>query len=245
MNDWHDVNADLVITDPPFGINFDGKNGNYARDTGQVVEGYVEWEKKEYEEKIKELLKVIDRNLKKNGQILVFSGWNNSNTIHNTIQDFKGLTLRGKMYWSYNFAPYCKKRPSHNVYEIFWATKGDEWHYNNKCNYEHCQEREPNLSTLIVKRDYKKKMPKYPTRLPLKLLLILLDHFSREENLIFDPLAGSGMVGIASEIKKREWKVGDLNKEGKKVFKELIKTYQREGYEFEKKSAQQARLENH
>jgi len=28
MNDWNNVNADLVITDPPFGIEFSGKNGN-------------------------------------------------------------------------------------------------------------------------------------------------------------------------------------------------------------------------
>jgi predicted RNA methylase len=25
MNDWKDVNADLIITDPPFGIEFTGK----------------------------------------------------------------------------------------------------------------------------------------------------------------------------------------------------------------------------
>jgi predicted RNA methylase len=31
MKDWKDVNADLIITDPPFGIEFTGKNGNYHR----------------------------------------------------------------------------------------------------------------------------------------------------------------------------------------------------------------------
>lgn len=27
MNDWKDVKADLIVTDPPFGIEFSGKNG--------------------------------------------------------------------------------------------------------------------------------------------------------------------------------------------------------------------------
>ena len=31
MNDWTGVDADLIITDPPFGIEFSGKNGNYHR----------------------------------------------------------------------------------------------------------------------------------------------------------------------------------------------------------------------
>jgi len=30
MNSWKNVNADLIITDPPFGIEFSGKNGNYV-----------------------------------------------------------------------------------------------------------------------------------------------------------------------------------------------------------------------
>jgi DNA modification methylase len=85
MNDWKDVNADLIITDPPFGIEFSGKNGNYHRNVNNVVDGYVEWSVAEYDKKIEQLLEVIKRNLKENGQALIFSGWNNSNIIHNNI----------------------------------------------------------------------------------------------------------------------------------------------------------------
>ncbi len=85
MNDWENVGADLIITDPPFGIEFSGKNGNYHRNVNNVVDGYVEWKVSEYGEKIQQLLEVIRRNLKENGQALIFSGWNNSNVIHNKI----------------------------------------------------------------------------------------------------------------------------------------------------------------
>lgn len=43
MNEWNNVNADLVITDPPFGIGFSGKNENYRRNAEYIVDGYVEW----------------------------------------------------------------------------------------------------------------------------------------------------------------------------------------------------------
>ena len=225
MNNWSGVEADLIITDPPFGISFNGKNGNYHRNVKNVVSGYVEWSVSEYGEKIQQLLECIKKNLKANGQALIFSGWNNSNIIHNKIMEFGELTLRGKMYWTYNFAPVCRKKPSHNVYEIYWITKDDKWIYNNRCNTTHCQKGEPNLSTLNFKRDYKVNMPKYPTRLPFRLLQCLIEHFSNKNNLIFDPLGGSGMVGVVSYMLERNFIIGDLNKNGKIVFRHLLDYY--------------------
>lgn len=225
MNDWENVNANMIITDPPFGIEFTGKNGNYHRNVNNVVDGYVEWNVSEYGRKIQELLVVIAKNLKENGQSLIFSGWNNSNIIHDRIMRFHDLKLQGKMYWTYNFAPSCVKRPAHNVYEIFWLTKGEYWTYNNRCSTYHCQKGEPNLTSLNFKRDYKVNMPKYPTRLPFKLLQCLLEHFSNEKDLIFDPMCGSGMVGVVAHMFNRNFVMGDLNPNGKIVYEHLLDYY--------------------
>lgn len=230
MTEWENTNADLIFADVPFGINFDEEGGNYNRDKGRCVDGYVEWGEEEYMSKVHTLLNVIDDNLTQNGQTLIFSGWNNSHVIHDTIKDHTGLKLEGKLYWTYNFATYCKKRPAHNVYEIFWAVKSDEWYYDNTCNYDHCRTGESNLCTISVKRDYKRDMRRYKNSLPLKLILILLDHFSREGDLVLDPLAGSGIVGIACAVKDRRWLLGDLNKKGKNVFKKLWSFYNEKGF---------------
>jgi len=225
MNDWKGIKADLVITDPPFGIEFSGKNTNYHRNVKNVVDGYVEWKVSEYGEKIQQLLECIKNNLKNDGQALIFSGWNNSNIIHDRIIRFKGLILRGKLYWTYNFAPSCFKKPSHNVYEIYWVTKSDKWTYHNRCSTHHCLKGEPNLTTFNFKRDYKVNMPKYPTRLPFELLRCLIEHFSNKNDLIFDPLCGSGMVGIVAYMMERDFIMGDLNPNGKIVFKVLLDYY--------------------
>lgn len=86
FNDWSGVEADLILTDPPFGIDFSGKQTNYHRNVNNVVDGYVEWKTSEYGEKIQQLLECIKNNLKNNGQALIFSGWNNSNIIHNIME---------------------------------------------------------------------------------------------------------------------------------------------------------------
>ncbi|MFN3301988.1 MAG: hypothetical protein ACK413_03120 [Patescibacteria group bacterium] len=40
----NNVNADLIIADPPFGIEFNRKLSNYHRNVKNVVDGYVEME---------------------------------------------------------------------------------------------------------------------------------------------------------------------------------------------------------
>lgn len=226
MEDWENVNADLAIVDPPFGIEFSGTESNYNRDESSVVEGYVEWAVDEYTEKIDNLIESLHRNLAEDGQALILSGWNNSHIIHKQLLESE-FTLEGKLYWSYNFAPYCQKRPAHNVYEIFWVVKDkNEWSYTNECSFDHCTEGEANLSHIDVKRDYHRDMPKYPTRLPEKLVKILIEHFSDENDRVFDPCAGSGMVGIAAAEMNRNATLGDLNREAMEVFEEISKMMQ-------------------
>lgn len=223
MTAWSDVEADVAIVDPPFGIEFDGKNKeNYNRDEGNVVEGYVEWGEDEYRNKINTLLNVLQQNTASDANILVFSSWNNSHVVQECCQD-ADASLENKLYWSYNFAPYCSRRPAHNVYEIFWLAKGD-WYYDNECSLDHCQEGEANLSHFDINRDYHKDMPKYPTRLPQKVIELLLYHFSQPGDVVFDPCAGSGMVGAVAQHHSRSAVVGDINKEGKNVFNEIVGT---------------------
>ena len=225
QDDWSGVDADIVVTDPPFGISFSGKASNYNRDESRVVDGYVEWERERYAERISETVDVAATNLRESGQLLMFSGWNNSNVIHSVLDDHPEFTLQGKMYWAYNFAPYCSRRPAHNVYEIFWATTDDNWTFDNECGCDHCQEGEANLSMMEIPRDYHKNIPKYPTRLPVEVVETLLEHFTKPGDVVFDPLAGSGMVGIVAEMIDRQYVLGDLNTNGKRVYEELRSHY--------------------
>jgi site-specific DNA-methyltransferase (adenine-specific) len=224
MRDWSGVDADVAISDPPFGLEFDGKAGNYNRDESRVVDGYVEWESTEYGEKVDELLDALAANTTPQGQAVVFSGKDNSHRLHQLALDHDDWTLEGKLYWAYNFAPYCKRRPAHNVYELFWLVKGDDWYYDNECTFEHCQEGEANLSVLDVKRNYLKEMPKYPTRLPVEVVGVLLEHFTTPGDRVFDPLAGSGSVGIAASALGRDAVLGDLNENARDVFESTVDT---------------------
>ena len=215
---------DLMIVDPPFGIDFDKKKGNYNRDKTFVVDGYVEWDLESYYYNIWQLIDSADRYLNENGSLLLFSSWLSSVYISNVLSEENfNLRLQGKLYWIYNFAPYCIKRPAHNVQEIFWLTKSDNYFYNNECSMPHCLDGESNLSTIKVNREFIKGMVKYKTRQPSILCGTIIEHFSTKGFKILDPCCGSGMYGIIvrNYYNDRDIYLGDLNKNTRRVYKSL------------------------
>ena len=70
---------ELVITDPPFAIEFKAKRSNYHRTASRVLEGYNEIPKEEYYDFIVKWMREVYRVLKESGSMYVFSGWNNLN----------------------------------------------------------------------------------------------------------------------------------------------------------------------
>jgi DNA modification methylase len=59
---------------------------------------------------------------------------------------------------------------------------------------------------------------KYATQKPIKLLERVVALYSAEGDLCMDPFAGSGTLGRACQIMKREYILFDINPEAKKVF---------------------------
>jgi site-specific DNA-methyltransferase (adenine-specific) len=238
FNDWNFKNEiDLMICDIPFGINFSGKPSNYNRNSNLVVDGYVEWRTEEIIPNLSSLFISAKKYLKPTGSLLIFSGWQISNNISKINHKAFSLIHQGKLYWNYNFSPYCSLRPNTNCYEIFWFTRSKKWFYNNKCSQNHCQNGEANLSVLEsnmnpidilnVKKEYLKGIPKYPTRFPSLVVKILIEHFSDKNSTILDPLCGSGITGVICKLfyPDRTVFLGDLNPYSQTVFNELLKFF--------------------
>ena len=87
-----DDTVDLVITDPPFAIDFKAKKANYNRTASRVLEGYKEIPQKDYYEFTYNWMNECFRILKESGSMYVFSGWNNLRDILNAIEKI-GFTM--------------------------------------------------------------------------------------------------------------------------------------------------------
>ena len=88
MKSIPDKKIDLIITDPPFAINFKASKENYNRTKSRVIEGYHEIKPEDYYQFTYQWMSQAIRTLKESGSMYVFSGWNNLKDILNASRFF-------------------------------------------------------------------------------------------------------------------------------------------------------------
>jgi len=181
--------VDLVIADPPFGIDFRGKPGNYNRTAGRVVEGYRE-EDADYLEFTRAWMLHLPGLLRETGSAFIFSGWNNLKEVLLAL-DETGLVTINHLIWKYQFGVYTRRRFVTSHYHILFAVKNPRKYRFNK------QERYPE-DVINIKREYWHGRPKTPTKLPLALVEKLILYATDPGDLVLDPFMGSGTTAAAA-----------------------------------------------
>lgn len=185
----HGESVDLVIADPPFGIDFRGKPGNYNRTPGRVVEGYRE-EREDYLEFTRAWMSHLPRLLRETGSAFVFSGWNNLKEVLIAL-DETGLVTINHLIWKYQFGVYTKKRFVTSHYHILFAAKSPAKYRFHKID------RYPE-DVIVIKREYWTGKTKTPTKLPLALVEKLILYATDPGDLVLDPFMGSGTTAVAA-----------------------------------------------
>ncbi|MEC7711668.1 MAG: site-specific DNA-methyltransferase [Thermoproteota archaeon] len=213
MKDIPDNKIDLVITDPPFAINFKSKKANYNRNASRVLSGYNEIESKNYYNFTYNWMAQINRILKKSGSMYVFSGWNNLKDIL-TALDENGFITINHIIWKYQFGVVTSKKFVTSHYHCLYVCKnnnerkffpysrfdknaktsdGKSLHYNDK------------EDVWNIKREYWTGDEKTPTKLPAEIIKKILEYSSEEKDVVFDPFLGSGQVAVVSKMLKRKY----------------------------------------
>jgi len=196
MKSIPDEAIDLVITDPPFGIEFKAKKLNYNRKGGRVIEGYQEIAKENYPVFTHSWLSQVYRILNPTGSIYVFSGWNNLKDILNALDDVGFITIN-HIIWKYQFGVFTRRKFVTSHYHVLFAVKDAKQYVFNKI--DHYPE-----DVWVIKREYWSGKVKTPTKLPRELVQKIIRYSSNEGCLIFDPFLGSGTVAeVAATLRRR------------------------------------------
>jgi site-specific DNA-methyltransferase (adenine-specific) len=189
--------VDLVVTDPPFAIDFRPQRNNYNRTASRVVEGYREIAAEDYLAFTKEWMGEASRALRGTGSLYVFSGWNRLRDVLQAL-DETGLTTINHLIWKYQFGVFTKKRYVTSHYHILFAVKDPKDYFFSKA--EHYPE-----DVWVINREYWTGKRKTPTKLPLALVKKILAFSSREGDLVLDPFLGSGTVAVAAKEMGRHY----------------------------------------
>jgi len=204
---------DLVITDPPFAIDFKAKRNNYNRTDSNVLEGYNEISQSEYFDFTKKWMEQVHRILKESGSMYVFSGWNNLKDILVSLDEIGFITVN-HLIWKYQFGVFTKRRFVSSHYHCLYVCKNDtkrkffpySRYSKDKSDRNggklHYQDKE---DVWVIKREYWHGEKKTPTKLPTELVKKILSYSSEEGDIVLDPFLGSGQVAVVSKAMNRHY----------------------------------------
>ena len=208
-----DGKMDLIVTDPPFAINFKAKKANYNRTASRVLSGYHEIKVEDYYDFTNTWMHEVYRILKKSGTMYVFSGWNNLADILNAIEEIGFITVN-HIIWKYQFGVVTSRKFVTSHYHCLYICKNDKkrkfFPYerfskeekNNQGRSLHYKDKE---DVWEIKREYWTGDEKTPTKLPAEIIKKILQYSSEEGDLVFDPFLGSGQTAVVSKLLKRNY----------------------------------------
>ncbi len=220
MKDIPDGSIDLIVTDPPFAIDFKAKRSNYNRSQDKVLEGYNEIPRERYYEFTVGWMREAYRILKDTGSMYVFSGWTNLKDILNAIDDVGFITIN-HIIWKYQFGVFTRRKFVTSHYHVLFVVKDEKKYKFNKI--EHYPE-----DVWIIKREYWKGKTKTPTKLPLEIVKKIILYSSDEGDVVFDPFLGSGTVAVASRVLNRKFLGFEIVPEYYRFAKERIERAERD-----------------
>lgn len=204
---------DLIITDPPFAINFKATKANYNRISSRVIQGYNEIKAVDYYDFTLDWMKEAFRTLKDSGSMYVFSGWNNLKDILKALDDAGFITIN-HIIWKYQFGVVTKRKFVTSHYHCLYVCKNDKqrkffpfsrFEKNSKTNEGRSLHYKDKEDVWEIKREYWTGDEKTPTKLPAELIKKLLHYSSEKQDVVLDPFLGSGQVAMVSKSMNRKY----------------------------------------
>ncbi|MCF7884928.1 MAG: site-specific DNA-methyltransferase [Candidatus Marinimicrobia bacterium] len=204
--------VDLIITDPPYGIDGDKLHRHYNRDEDFIVDGYVEIPADQYADFSHKWIQQAERILKPGGSIYIVSGYTNLYHILDALRDSE-LEEVNHIIWKYNFGVYTKKKYISSHYHIlFYQKPGGERTFNLYSRYGH-NERDKKGGSLnyqdredvwIINREYKPGRKKNKNELPKDLLIKIMQYSSKQGDLVCDLfMGGFSTAEVAVGLKRK------------------------------------------
>lgn len=213
MRELPEESIDLIVTDPPFAIDFKAQRSNYNRKGSRVLEGYSEVQADEYLEFTQSWMGEAYRLLKSSGSAFVFSGWNNLKDILNVIDEV-GFTTINHIIWKYQFGVATRRKFVSSHYHCLFICKNDKerkffvdsrYSQDDRIDGGRSLRYRDMEDVWAINREYWTGDIKTPTKLPRELIEKILAYTSEKEDIVLDPFLGSGQVAVVAQMMGRKY----------------------------------------
>lgn len=199
MKDIPDESVDMILTDPPYGMNF--QSGHRKEKHKKIKnDNNLQW--------LEEFIDLSYKKLKDNGVLYCFCSYHKIDVFKSVIE--KKFKFKNILVWEKNntsmgdlkgdFAP--------KIEFVLFATKGRPLIRGK---------RDANIFKFN-----RTKNSLHPTQKPVDLLEYLIEKFSDENMMVLDPFMGSGSTGVACKNTNRDFIGIELDEEYFNIAKERI-----------------------
>jgi len=213
INELPTESIDLIIADPPFGIEFDSMESIYNRKSEFVIEGYSEI-KEDYDVFTLKWISGLPRIMKDTASVFIFSGWTNLNDVLTALKKAK-LEVINHIIWKYQFGVFTKRKFVTSHYHILFAVKNKSKYFFNKFeNYP--------LDVWDIPRNYMPGQKKNITKLPEDVVIRIIDFCSKPGDLILDPFMGNGTTAVCAKLTYRHFLGFEINEKMKEIINDNL-----------------------
>ena len=217
--------VDLLFLDPPYNLTKDFNTHSFKQ---KSVEGYMEWMESWFPKMI--------RTLKPGASVYICGDWRSSTAIQLVCDRY--LIVRNRITFEREKGRGAKKNWKNNSEDIWFYTASDDYYFdadvvklkrgviapyredgkpkdwNKEADGNFRFTAPSNIWTDLTIPFW--SMPEntpHPTQKPEKLLAKLILASSREEDIVFDPFAGSGTAGVVAKKLGRNFLMVEIDKE--------------------------------
>jgi len=199
MKDIPDNSIDLVLTDPPYGINFIPQREESRKKFGKIPIENDEIIGKEWVKWFMPICKECYRVLKDNSVSYYFSGFNPYYYYYYCLLEC-GFEIKANIIWvKNNFGLGYHFRRQYE--QILVGFKGD------------VKKPKKAMSDVIFEKKVDGTALMHSCQKPKKLIKILINQYTKYDDLILDPFLGSGTTAVACKELGRKYIGIEINKE--------------------------------
>lgn len=186
MRLMNDEDADMILTDPPYNVNYEGKTGDALKIENDNMN------ETEFYNFLIDSFRNLYENVKYGGSIYVFHADTEGLNFRNAFNAV-GFKLAQCLIWVKNTFVMGRQDYQWKHEPILYGWKEGASHYFV----------DDRKQSTVLEFDKPTRNAEHPTMKPIDLLVYIIKNSSRENDLILDLFGGSGSTLIAAEQTKR------------------------------------------
>jgi len=202
MKQMPDNCVDLVLTDPPYGINYT----RHIKETRHIKienDNDLKW--------LPEFISQTSRILKSHGNLYVFCSWHNVDIFKVELSKF--FSIRNMLVWDKGGQGMGDLKTTYGcVYELCFFANTKTSELNGKRNSD----------VIRFSSTHRTGNVYHPTQKPTSLMGFLIEKSSKEGDVVFDSFLGSGTTAVSCKELNRKYIGIEINPEYCKIAEKRI-----------------------